>query len=73
MKLLFKKTKEQRIDADFKGSPIEAVEVIIHVMEQYDVIAKIITTAAIAFQELKGSLDEDIESVKITKKRLTKK
>ncbi len=71
MKLVFKQNKEQRMTADFKGNPIDAVETIIHVMNKSELVKEIIMTAAITYQELGGELDEEVKDFEV--KEITKK
>lgn len=69
MKLSFTKTEEGSIIADFQGNPVEATKAVVHSMAQHELVAKIIMTAAITYQEHQNILNDEVESVEIHEKR----
>lgn len=72
MKLTFETKKNKQVVADFQGNPIDAVEAIVHSMGQHKLIANIIITAALTYEELKETLNEQVAKVEVKEHRINK-
>ena len=72
MKLLFTEVKG-KIDCEFKGDPQEAVEAILTVMSQEDLIAKIILVAAEVYTDRQEEIEDEVLENSVVTSTKTKK